>query len=133
MKQLTVLDRIANMTINFRKLIFCTCLLILGTVSSSAQYIGPGSEVKVHSVAQLLKVGKDNQKVSLQGLLTRQVGPETYIFSDGTGEINARIDEDKFPKQPIDDKFKVGLVGKYDTNLMNSPMIDVDWVVQIGK
>lgn len=121
------------MTVNIRKILFCTCLLVLGTLSASAQYIGPGSEVKVHSVAQLLKVGKNNQKISLEGFLIRQTGPEIYVFSDGTGEINARIDEDKFPKQPIDDKFKVGLVGEYDTNLMKSPMIDVDWVVQIGK
>ncbi len=121
------------MTINFRVLILCTCLLVFGTVSSSAQYIGPGSEVKVHSVAQLLKVGKDDQKVSLEGFLIRQVGSETYIFSDGTGEIHARIDDDKFPRQPIDDKFKVRLVGEYDTDLVDSPMIDVDWIVQIGK
>ena len=82
---------------NIRKIIFCTCLLLLGTLSASAQYIGPGSEVKVHSVAQLLKVGKNNQKISLEGFLIRQTGPEIYVFSDGTGEINARIDEDKFP------------------------------------
>jgi len=92
-----------------------------------AQYSGP-SEVSQASVAEILKSPVDDQDVRLQGHLLRQSGREKYVFSDGTGEIVADIDDDDFPAQEVNEKTKVELIGEVDTSLRRPPKIDVESV-----
>lgn len=95
----------------------------------SAQYVGPSSGSNAKSVADILKDPVDDQDVTVQGYLLRKQGDEKYIFSDGTGEIVAEIDDDDFPRgQPIDDKTRVELVGEVDTSRKRAPELDIERV-----
>lgn len=98
------------------------------TSAAQAQYAGPTSQVTHSTVAAVLKNPVDDQPVVLRGLLTKQVGNEKYLFSDGTGEIRVDIDTKRFAGQKIDEKTKVELRGEVEKDFMESPEIDVDTV-----
>ncbi|MGB6103246.1 MAG: NirD/YgiW/YdeI family stress tolerance protein [Pusillimonas sp.] len=93
-----------------------------------AQYTGPSDGTASPTVATILEKPVDDQNVRLQGHLLRKVGHEKYIFSDGTGEIIAEIDDDDFPRQTIDEKTVVELFGEVDTGLRRPPEIEVDTI-----
>ena len=94
----------------------------------AAQYVGPNSTPQQKQVAEILKNPIDDEDVTIQGHLLRKLRDEKYVFSDGSGEIVAEIDDDDFPGQPIDEKTKVELVGEVDTSRRRPPEIDVDTV-----
>lgn len=109
-------------------------LSVIGIASSlfvlpvSAQYTGPNSAPQLKQVADILKNPVDDEDVTVQGHLLRKLRDEKYVFSDGSGEIVAEIDDDDFPRQPIDENTKVELVGEVDTSRRRPPEIDVDTV-----
>jgi uncharacterized protein (TIGR00156 family) len=95
-----------------------------------AQYSGPSDTkpaqtAKFASVAEILKKPADDVRVTLTGTLTRKVGHEKYLFSDGTGEIRVEIDDKIFPTSKVDDKTKVTIEGEVEKDLLQSPEIDV--------
>lgn len=97
-------------------------------VPVSAQYVGPDSRPGQTTVAEILKNPKDDADVTVQGNLIRKLRDEKYMFSDGTGEIVVEIDDDDFPRQPVDETTKVQLVGEVDTSRRRPPEIEVDTV-----
>lgn len=92
-----------------------------------AQYTGP-SAMGQTSVAEILKNPVDDQDVQLQGHIVRQTARDKYVFSDGTGEIIAKIKARHFGGQSVDDKMKVELTGEVDTSRKRPPRIEVDSV-----
>lgn len=104
--------------------------LIAGSMSlpAMAQYTGPSSKSGTKKVEDILKDPVDDADVTLRGYLVRQLGDEKYMFSDGTGEIVVEIDDDDFPRQPVDDATHVELRGEVDTSRKRPPEIDVDKV-----
>jgi len=105
------------------------CAVVAGSFALpvQAKYSGPSAAGEA-TVAAILKNPVDDQNVVLRGYLLRQTGHEKYIFSDGTGEIVAEIDDKDFPAQSVDDKTKVEIVGEVDTGLRRPPEIEVDKV-----
>lgn len=93
-----------------------------------AGYVGPSAASSAQNVASILKAPVDDQYVKLQGHILKKIGDERYTFSDGTGEIVAEIDTDDFPRQPVDAKTKVEIIGEVDTGLTRPPEIEVDSV-----
>lgn len=93
---------------------------------ASAQYTGPGAKTPAKSVAEILKSPVDDQHVSLKGKLTKKVGSEKYIFTDGTGEIRVEIDNEDFPAVAVDDKTTIEITGEVEKDFMESPEIDVE-------
>lgn len=91
----------------------------------SAQYVGPTDKVSATTVKQILESSKDDDKVSLKGQLVRQISDETYMFSDGSGEIQVEIDDDVFPKVQVDDKTTVQIRGEVDKGLVGKTEVDV--------
>lgn len=100
----------------------------LFTLPVSAQYVGPNSTPQLKQVAEILKNPIDDEDVTVQGHLLRKLRDEKYVFSDGSGEIVAEIDDDDFPREPIDETTKVELFGEVDTSRRRAPEIDVDTV-----
>jgi len=96
--------------------------------TASAQYVGPSEKAVAHNVKSILDKPEDDQMVTLQGHLLRKTGREKYIFSDGTGEIVAEIDDKDFPPERVDDKTKVEIYGEVDTGLRRPPEIEVEVV-----
>jgi uncharacterized protein (TIGR00156 family) len=112
-------------------------VITLGAASAffapaSAQYTGPSDKAAAKTVAEVLKVSKDDDRVALKGMLIRQVSHEKYMFSDGTGEIQVDIDDKVFPKVPVDDKTTIEISGEVDKGLTGKIEVDVK-AVQILK
>ena len=107
--------------------------LLLGAALAPAyaQYQGP-SDIGKASVAEILKNPNDDQDVQLRGHLLRQTAHDKYVFSDGTGEIVAEIDDKHFAGQAIDDKVEVEVIGEVDTSRKRPPEIEVD-VLRVVK
>jgi uncharacterized protein (TIGR00156 family) len=79
---------------------------------------------------QILKKPVDDQDVVLRGNILRKVDDDEYIFSDGTGEIRAKIDDDDLPAQ-VSEKTKVEIPGEVDVD-NGRAKIDVEKVIIIG-
>lgn len=91
--------------------------------SHGVQYNGP---VEVSSVASLLEDTSmfTEKHVVVEGNLLRQIKGDTYIFSDGKGEIQVELDDDIVLAQPLDQTSKVRLFGEYEGG--NTPEIEID-------
>ncbi|WP_095210197.1 NirD/YgiW/YdeI family stress tolerance protein [Endozoicomonas ascidiicola] len=98
--------------------------LFIGEVN--AAYTGPGSKVSAATVASILKNPKEDMPVAMKGHLVRKMKHETYMFSDGSGEIQVDIDDKDFPSsQHIDAKTKVEIIGEVDVERKSGVEIDV--------
>jgi uncharacterized protein (TIGR00156 family) len=122
-------------------------MALLGAASSAAmaQYTGPSSAKIVlpgvkatapaaaaTTVGALIKTGKDNALVSLQGRIVRHLGGDDYRFADSTGEINVEIDTEYWPANtPIDDKAEVRITGEFDKDILTKPKVEVNRLEKI--
>ena len=93
--------------------------------TSTGGFTGPGSTAPASSVADVLRSSVDDQIVTLRGNITRHLGGDKYMFSDGTGEIRVDIDRGELPSQPFNEKTTVEIVGEVDREFMNAIEIDV--------
>ncbi len=110
----------------FRPALFATGLLTLAGLAQ-AQYIGPGngSQRSPSSLTELLQNPVDGQGVQLRGKLLQQLNHNKYLFSDGKSQIRIQINAELFPKQAIDDRTEVEIVGRVEKDFMETPEIDV--------
>jgi uncharacterized protein (TIGR00156 family) len=98
-----------------------------------AQYVGPSSNPGYKSVSDVLRNPVDDMEVQLEGTLSRKVGKNKYMFSDGVAEIRVEIDSKHFPaSSPISEKTRVRLHGDVEKDFMESPEIDVKQVTVIN-
>jgi uncharacterized protein (TIGR00156 family) len=99
---------------------------------AAAQYTGPGARAAapaapLRSVKDVLASPADDRPVELTGTIVRQLDRETYVFSDGTGEIQVEIDREDFPADaPVAADTRVTIHGEVDTRLGRAPEIDVE-------
>lgn len=120
------------MSTSRRLLTSLTLVSALGFSSLAvAQYAGPQAVQPVLSVKQILEKPKDDQRVTLQGYLTKQISKEKYTFSDGTGEITVDIDTKLFPQGHVNEKTRVEISGEVDKSMFKDTKIEVDRVVLI--
>ena len=116
------------------------CFLLLVASLAQASYTGPGSDkaqgaqtghksnTGTTTVANILKMPRDNMRVELIGNLVRKIRHENYMFSDGTGEIRVDIDDDEFPAQAVQADTRVEIMGEVDMDHRSDPEIDVKWL-----
>lgn len=101
--------------------------------AAHAQYVGAQAANAPTTVAEVLKSGTDDQRVTLRGQITRRLYGDKYIFADSTGEIRVDIDQDEWPAgQPINEKTLVEIIGKVDVDWGRVTEIDVK-VVRLPK
>lgn len=105
-----------------------TSVFALVSAPSFAGYTGPGADKAETSLDTILKKPIDDQKVKLEGYLTKKVGKDKYIFSDGKNEVQVEIDDDKLPKHDFNDKDKITIYGEVDKSLTDKLEIDVSRV-----
>lgn len=118
-----------------KSMVMSAAAFVLTTTAAIAQYVGPNDgapanavEYPASTVAAIKAEPKDDAKVTLEGTIARKVGDETYIFTDGSGEIEVEIDDEDFPNEPVDASTKVRIEGEVDTHLMKDVDIDADRV-----
>lgn len=119
---------------------FFAGFLLLVTSLAQGSYTGPGSDkaqgaqtghksnTGTTTVANILKMPRDNMRVELIGNLVRKIRHENYMFSDGTGEIRVDIDDDEFPAQAVQADTRVEIMGEVDMDHRSDPEIDVKWL-----
>lgn len=101
----------------------CTALFV---PLSHAQYIGPNAVPKYTSVKDVLAQPVQGARVSLTGFITKRLGDDRYLFSDGGKEIRVEIDAKYFPATPVSEKTKVSLVGEVEKSALSAVEIEVD-------
>ncbi len=119
-----------------RSLRHAAALLSLTAIASTAmaQYTGPGARdeaalATLRTVAAVLEAPVDDQQVVLTGTIVQQTGRETFLFRDGTGEIQVEIDREDFPPgKSIGADTRVVIHGEVDTRALRAPEIDVEQI-----
>ena len=113
-----------------RNLAFLSVLLSVSFFSSSATADftgpGPGSSPNLITVKSIDKMN-DDEKVTLEGYIVKEISSEHYMFKDSTGEIEVEIDDDVLKGVDITPKTKIRIVGEVDEDWL-STKIDVDRV-----
>ncbi|WP_260260503.1 YgiW/YdeI family stress tolerance OB fold protein [Vibrio intestinalis] len=89
---------------------------------STIQYTGP---VATTTIADMLEQQSwfDDQKFTLEGHIIKQISPKTYVFSDGTDEIEIELKA----KQAVSfsDKDMVRISGEYERELFENDQFEV--------
>ncbi|WP_193102482.1 YgiW/YdeI family stress tolerance OB fold protein [Burkholderia sp. Z1] len=67
------------------------------------------------TVKQLLASGVDDQPAMLRGHITKPLGDDKYVFTDGTGELVVKVKRKLWPNgQSVAPERTVELTGKWD-------------------
>lgn len=107
---------------------FCLGAVIVAStlVSGLAQAQFVGESNKQITVEQLLKDGRNEQFVILEGNLVDQVGNEKYLFSDGTGQVQVEIDDKLFMGRKVTEQNVIRIEGEWDKELLETNEVDVN-------
>jgi len=104
-----------------------TLLLALAiSTGASAEFIGPGSTSSVTTIKSIGDM-KDDDKVTLEGYIVKEIRSGHFTFKDSTGEIEIEIDNEDFRGIKVTPKTKIRIIGEIDKN-WTSTTIDVDYV-----
>ncbi|MCU8489181.1 NirD/YgiW/YdeI family stress tolerance protein [Vibrio vulnificus] len=100
--------------------------IALANNSSTAQGISFDGPVNVSVVSELLKDSNmfTEKDVVVEGTLVRQLNKDTYIFTDGSAEIQVELDDDIRFTQTINSNTRLRLFGEFEGG--NTPEIEVD-------
>ncbi|EHH0748551.1 TPA: YgiW/YdeI family stress tolerance OB fold protein [Vibrio vulnificus] len=103
-----------------------TPAIVLANNSSTVQGISFDGPVNVSVVSELLKDSNmfTEKDVVVEGTLVRQLNKDTYIFTDGSAEIQVEIDDDIRFTQTINSNTRLRLFGEFEGG--NTPEIEVD-------
>ncbi|HDY8035745.1 TPA: YgiW/YdeI family stress tolerance OB fold protein [Vibrio vulnificus] len=103
-----------------------TPAIALANNSSTAQGISFDGPVNVSVVSELLKDSNmfTEKDVVVEGTLVRQLNKDTYIFTDGSAEIQVELDDDIRFTQTINSNTHLRLFGEFEGG--NTPEIEVD-------
>ncbi|EGQ7963540.1 NirD/YgiW/YdeI family stress tolerance protein [Vibrio vulnificus] len=103
-----------------------TPAIALANNSSTAQGISFDGPVNVSVVSELLKDSNmfTEKDVVVEGTLVRQLNKDTYIFTDGSAEIQVELDDDIRFTQTINSNTRLRLFGEFEGG--NTQEIEVD-------
>lgn len=86
-------------------------MLLFAAFPAFAQY---GSPVGKTDVQSILSAPDDARRVILQGTIVRNNGDESYLFTDGTGQVNLAIEDRLLWGQKLDKGTKIEIEGEMD-------------------
>ena len=101
-------------------------LLTIAATSAFAGFVGPGSNVSLTDVAAIKNM-HDDDKVTLEGYIVKELRAEHYIFKDSSGEIEVEIDDEDFPGAKVTPATKIRIRGEVDED-RTSKTVDADYV-----
>ena len=84
------------------------------------------------TIADVLREPIENQGVQLRGKLLQQLSVTKYLFTDGKQQIRVQITPELFPKVAVDERTEIMIVGRVESEFMQSPEIDVSSVELLG-
>ncbi|EHD2282074.1 YgiW/YdeI family stress tolerance OB fold protein [Vibrio cholerae] len=92
---------------------------------AGVQFQGPVEVVKVQSLLDSSNPFME-KKVVVEGNLVRQLRKDTFIFSDGSNEIQVELDDDIHLNATLTPETKVRLFGEFENG--RTPEIEVDHI-----
>lgn len=100
-------------------------VLSLGMGAAHAQFVDAKAP-SLTSVKSVLKDGKDDQWVVLEGKIVERIKGDDYRFRDATGTIEIDIDDDIFKGQQVSPDTLIRIEGEVDTELVGDNKVDVE-------
>ncbi|EJA3100989.1 YgiW/YdeI family stress tolerance OB fold protein [Vibrio vulnificus] len=103
-----------------------TPAIALANNSSTVQGISFDGPVNVSVVSELQKDSNmfTEKDVVVEGTLVRQLNKDTYIFTDGSAEIQVELDDNIRFTQTINSNTRLRLIGEFEGD--NTPDIEVE-------
>ncbi|EJL6395496.1 NirD/YgiW/YdeI family stress tolerance protein [Vibrio navarrensis] len=94
--------------------------------NTGIQFNGP---VEISKVADLLQETSmfSEKHVVVEGKLVKQLNNDTFLFSDGSAEVQVEFDDDVHLTTPINETTQLRLFGEYEGGKI--PKIEVDQIV----
>jgi len=108
------------------KSISALILVLMLSVPLFADFDGPGAASRAIPVSSVSSL-RDDDKVTLEGYLIKQLSDEHYLFRDDSGEIEVEIDEEDFRGIRVTDTTAIRIIGEVDKD-WNGISIDVDYL-----
>jgi len=112
------------------KLLSALFLSLSVSTVAFAGFVGPGSTTGLATVKSVHDM-RDDDKVTLEGYIIKEIRSEHFIFKDTTGEIEIEIDNEDFKNITVTPETRVRISGEIDKEFM-SVTIDVD-TVELAK
>lgn len=109
------------------KLFLISSMLLLVSISATADFIGPGSMWDETTVSKISSK-RDDARVSVVGYLINQIDEEYYTFEDETGQMVVEIHPDELIELTVTPKTKIKLHGEVDDG-KHDAKLDVDHIV----
>ena len=103
-----------------------TSLVLLFSSPVFAGFVNETNITDFSSVKNVLKM-TDESFVTMKGNITKQIGNEKYLFTDGTGDIRVDIDDQLWGHLTVTKNTKVILKGEVDKDF-NSIEVEVSSV-----
>ena len=109
-----------------KKYLLLSCLVLaLPVIAQSAQTFSKAQSIS--TVEQAHKM-PDDSEVLLEGIIIEQIGRNTYMFKDKTGQIPVEIEMDEWNGFEVTDTTPVRIYGEMDIEGMGNRQIDVQSV-----
>jgi uncharacterized protein (TIGR00156 family) len=108
--------------------LFSIMLLCAGG-TAAAQGLSDVPLTSVESTAD----AKDDRLVKLRGEIVRQVGAEEYVFTDGTGEILVRINDNLVQGRKLSAGTRLEIRGELEAQALRRPRVEVGGVTLLTR
>jgi len=96
--------------------IMISVILVIMTLSVSAQFTGPSAKGNKTTVSQIADA-RLGTYITVLGNITSHLREDYYTFKDETGEIRVEIESSVWQSREIGAETKVRLLGEIDTGL----------------
>lgn len=110
-------------------------ILLLGLFFATnllAEFQGPGATTKKLTTVKATYDMNDDDKVTLEGFIVKQIRDEHYLFTDSTGEIEIEVDDKDLRGIVVTSQAKIRIIGEVEKSFLSDTKIEVD-AVQIIK
>lgn len=104
--------------------------LLLGMGCAQAQFVDAKTPSPT-TVKSVLKDGKDDQWVVLEGKIIERIKGDDYRFRDTTGTIEVEVDDHVFKGQKVTPDTLIRIEGEVDTELVGDNKIDVERLIVV--
>ena len=96
-----------------------------GIGTAQAQFVDSKTS-EMTTVKTVLKSGKDDQWVALEGKIVERIKGDHYRFRDATGVIEVEIDDHVFKGQKVTPDTLIRIEGEVDSELVGDNKVDVE-------
>ena len=99
------------------------------SIGAAAEIVTVGNSYHLATV-QMLEQLHDDDKVILEGHLSKNLGGNVYLFSDATGKVKVEIETEQFNGEIFLPENRIRVIGEVDKN-KSALTIDIDVIERV--